>query len=494
MNNLTSRQRKLVYAGCIVFLLIPIVYLGAPTSEDVLPGTKTAVSGGLLAQMRVEHDLGESTLGEIDPSSAAMNLVLLGLRGPAAGILHLQALEYQEKKNWGKLKTTVDSIIKLQPHYVEIWKFQGWNLAFNVSREWDKVADRFYWVKEGIKFLQLGTTRNQTTTILFHNVGDFMGRKFGNSDEKKFFRRFFVDDPDDERFPDGSSDPVLNPQGKDNYLVAKDWFDISNDKDANGYPVKGMTHVFFRQAPSRALFDHVAAMQDDYAAAMKEKSEAPDRRGLSEDDRQAREADDRRSWEQQNRSGWDDAYAEWTDVYGNDIFLGLNDVRYKLNCSADELTALAKENGVTLPVQRKVWEQNVKMVNYRFWQNLADCERDPLTVSAHRAIADGKVAYSRGEISDAEDRQGVLQPSPAELRFADGLNKMAQLLAKYPTLAYHDAYIDEILLAVHYWKTVQQYNNKPTPANYPLQQFEMIHANRQPDIERDFMLENRGSY
>ena len=143
MNELSSRQRKLVYAGCILFLLVPIVYLGAPTSDDVVPGSKTQVSGGLLARMRVEHDLGESTLGEIDPSSAAMNLVLLGLRGPAAGVLHLQALEYQEKKDWAKLKATVESIIRLQPHYVEIWKFQGWNLSFNVSREWDRVADRF---------------------------------------------------------------------------------------------------------------------------------------------------------------------------------------------------------------------------------------------------------------------------------------------------------------------------------------------------------------
>ena len=180
MNDLTSRQRKLVYAGCILVLLIPIVWLGAPTSEDVIPGSRASVSGGVLAQMRVKYDLGESTLGEIDPSSAAMNLVLLGLRGPAAGVLHLQALDYQEKKDWAKLKTTVDSIIKLQPHYVEIWKFQGWNLAFNVSREWDQVADRFYWVKEGLKFLQLGTNRNQTSTFLYHNVGDFTGRKIGN--------------------------------------------------------------------------------------------------------------------------------------------------------------------------------------------------------------------------------------------------------------------------------------------------------------------------
>jgi hypothetical protein len=134
------------------------------------------------------------------------------------------------------------------------------------------------------------------------------------------------------------------------------------------------------------------------------------------------------------------------------------------------------------------------MVNYRFWQNLADCERDSLAVAAHRAIADGKVAYSRGEISDAEDRQGTLQPSPAELRFADGLNKMAQLLAKYPTLSFHDAYIDEILLAAHYWKTVQQYNNKQPPEDFPLKQFVIMHAARQPDIERDFMLENRSSF
>jgi len=494
MNDLTSRQRKLVYAGCIVILLIPIVYLGAPTSEDVLPGTRMAVSGGLLAQMRVEHDLGESTLGEIDPSSAAMNLVLLGLRGPAAGILHLQALEYQEKKNWGKLKTTVDSIIKLQPHYVEIWRFQGWNLAFNVSREWDKVADRFYWVKEGIKFLQLGTSRNKTTTILFHNVGDFMGRKFGNSDEKKFFRKFFIDDPDDERFPDGSSDPELNPDGKDNYLVAHDWFVESNRMDANGYPVKGMTHVFFRQAPSRALFDHVAARQNEYAADMKEMAESEDRRGLSDEDRRALEDEDRRIWEEQNKSSWDLAYDEWTDVYGNDIFLGLNAVKYKLNCSAEELAALAKENGVTLETQRHVWEQNVKMVNYRFWQNLADCERDELTVSAHRAIADGKVAYSRGEISDAEDKDGNLQPSQAELRFVDGLNKMAEVLQKYPTLAQHDAYIDDILLAAHYWRTIRQYNDKQPPADFPLLQFVMMHSSRQSEIEKTFMRENRSSY
>ena len=462
MNNLTSRQRKLVYAGCILLLLIPIVYLGAPTSEDVLPGTRNAVSGGRLAQMRVQYDLGESTLGEIDPSSAAMNLVLLGLRGPAAGVLHLKALDYQEKKDWAKLKTTVDSIIKLQPHYVEIWKFQGWNLAFNVSREWDRVADRFYWVKEGIKFLQLGTNRNQTATFLYHNVGDFMGRKFGNSDEKKYFRKFFVDDPDDERFGEGA-DPVINPEGKDNYLVAHDWFVDTNEKDTV-YRIDGMTHVFARQGPARSFFDYAAAIQADGVFG------------------------------EANRTAWDNAYSEWTQVYGNDIFLGLNDVRYKLNCSTEELESLAKENGVTLDVQKHVWEQNVKMVNYRFWQNFADCERDPLTVAAHTAIHDGKLAYAQGEISNSEDKDGSLLPSKAEILFTDGMKKLQQVFEKYPLMKEHDSYIEEAMLAGYYLEKVNQYNGKQMPDNFPLKDLIIQNMGRQTEIERQFRRENRPEF
>ena len=120
-----------------------------------------------------------------------MNLVLLGLRGPAASVLHLKAIEYQERKQWAKLRTTVDSIILLQPHYVQIWKFQGWNLAYNVSREWDKVDDRFYWVKEGIKFLQRGTERNNTIPILEHNVGEVIDKKMGGLGRKEILPRIF---------------------------------------------------------------------------------------------------------------------------------------------------------------------------------------------------------------------------------------------------------------------------------------------------------------
>lgn len=458
MNKLSSQQRKIVYSIGIVFLLIPIYYLGAPTATDVEPGSRAQVDGGKLAQMRVYHDLGESSLGQIDPSSAAMNLVLLGLRGPAAGVLNLQALEYQKKKDWAKLKTTVDSILKLQPHYIEIWKFQGWNLAFNVSREWDKVADRFYWVKEGLKFLQTGTTRNATAAILFHQVGEFTGSKIGNSDEKVFFRKFFVSDPDTEQFGEGKSDPEINPEGKDNYLVAHDWFVIANEKDRD-FVLKGKTRVFARQGPARALFDYARARQRD---------------GF---------------FGEENRADWDRAYEEWTTVYGKEEFLGLHDIKYILNSTEDDLIQMAEENNTQLEVQRRTWASNVDMTNYNFWKNLADCERDPLMVEAHQKIFQGKVDYREGRIYDDLDENDKPIPSSAERNFMEGMTKLAEVFEKYPEMAVHDLYVEEGLLALYYWNKLHQVNGKE-PGPTAMDELSAIYQDMAMDIERQFRIEN----
>ncbi|MCP4173756.1 MAG: hypothetical protein GY758_23630, partial [Fuerstiella sp.] len=94
----------------------------------------------------------------------------------------------------------------------------------------------------------------------------------------------------------------------------------------------------------------------------------------------------------------------------------------------------------------------------------------------------------------SEDKDGKLQPSHAEQRFIDGLNEMETVLEKHPSLAVHDTYIDEILLAAHYWKTIQQYNDRQPPESFPLMHFILRHASRQPDIERTFILENRSSF
>src|SRR5690606_3815701 len=107
--------------------------------------------------------------------------------------------ELRSQKNWSELERTAESIVLLQPHYWNVWDAQAWNLAYNVSAEFDDVRDRFFWVKQGAKFLQRGIDRNQKVPEMWHYLGEFVGRKIGYSDERDMFRKFFVNDPD-ERF------------------------------------------------------------------------------------------------------------------------------------------------------------------------------------------------------------------------------------------------------------------------------------------------------
>ena len=98
MNNMTTAQtHKLIYLSGIVFLLIPIIWLGLPSDGN-------AGSGGKLAQLRSKYELGESDLGDVDPSSAAMNLVLLGMRGVAVNLLWIDLDKQKDMKRWLKCR------------------------------------------------------------------------------------------------------------------------------------------------------------------------------------------------------------------------------------------------------------------------------------------------------------------------------------------------------------------------------------------------------
>ena len=185
MNNLSSGQRKLVYMGGILLLMVVVILLGQPSSGAPL-------SGGVVSDLREEYSLGEATLGKVDPASSTMNLVLLGFRGIAASILWSDAEHYRMTKNWSQLQQSADSITLLQPHFKKVWEYQAWNLGFNVSSECDAVEDRFFWVKQGAKYLIRGTERNTQFPELDFECGRFFGQKIGRADEKEQFRKFFV--------------------------------------------------------------------------------------------------------------------------------------------------------------------------------------------------------------------------------------------------------------------------------------------------------------
>ena len=166
-------------------------------------------------------DLGEATLGKVDTGSFMLKLALLGgARGVAANVLWTRAIELQRIQEWDRMKTTVDLITKLQPHFLAVWTYQAWNLAYNVSVEWDSPEDKYDWIKQGINFVRDGVSKNQKSPDLQWDTAWTYYHKLGFADEAIILRRLFRDDLD-EKF---KTNPIDKSVQNDNFQVGGGWF------------------------------------------------------------------------------------------------------------------------------------------------------------------------------------------------------------------------------------------------------------------------------
>lgn len=254
MSDRRTFVRKIIYLGVIVALLVVLSWLSPPATRDV-QGTGGS-RGGKLAQLRAEYGLSQASLGEIDPTSEAIKLATLGMRGVAANILWNKAQHYQKVRNWTALSATLEQIIKLQPNFVSVWRFQGWNLAYNVSADWDDYRDRYYWVKRGINFIREGTRYNENEPILMWDNGWFIAQKIGRADERREFRQLFREDDEFH-----GSRPVSQ---RDNWLVGKESFrEAERIHDRMGVPIKGMTPLLFRSDAPKCQINYAMGLEED---------------------------------------------------------------------------------------------------------------------------------------------------------------------------------------------------------------------------------------
>ncbi len=446
MNTLTSQQRKLVYLGGILLLLVPIIMLGLPADSKN--------PGGTLAQLRTKYELGESDLGDVDPSSAAMNLVLLGMRGVAVNLLYSEFEKQKNMKQWAEMQATTESIVKLQPHFEKVWDVNGHNLAYNTSAEWDAVRDRYFWVKEGGKFYMRGVRRNRKSTHLQYFVANVYQKKIGVADESKFYRDYFLHDPD-PKFK-GGHDPDFNPTIEDNYLVAKaEYVKACQIEDAGHRMQHILDKSLFRSMPARCQFDFAQSLQKDG------------------------------KFGEVTREAWAKALSDWTKEYGQvvlniplgplgtdvtfDIRLGMtiDDIKREV-ASPDDVVRVAK-----------VVEQYRKMVNYYYWTTRGLCESDPRTSEAHRKLYEANQSYSRQDLDKAE-----------AAAFA-GLSKFQEILLEpeFSELKNEESLMEECMLGITVWKHIHKLGDKPLPSNYPLKSLELeLQGNQQlqQTVQRDF--------
>lgn len=249
MSGRSSFYRKVVYGVLVAVLLFPLSMLSAPATLDS--------TGGVLARLRSENGLSQAGLGAVDPASETIKLATLGLRGLAVQFLWDRANHYKKVEDWTNLAASLEQLAKLQPNFVTFWKYQSWNLSYNVSVEFDDYHDRYYWVRRGIQFLEEGLGYNRDNPVLQWEHGWVLGQKIGRADEKTQYRRLFK--ADDEYHPVDRP-----PADRDNWLVSKKAYLASvRSVDERGKSLgKKSPAIFYSSAP-KSQMNYAEAIGDE---------------------------------------------------------------------------------------------------------------------------------------------------------------------------------------------------------------------------------------
>ena len=145
----------------------------------------SGLHGPLLEARRV-YDLDHGEPLENAPPLIVFSTVALGgFSGVLADILWMRAAQLQQEGQYFELVQLADWITKLQPRFPEGWVYHAWNLTYNISAMFDRPADRWRWVRQGLEMLRDGGIRyNPRHARLYWELGWFFQHKLGSDTDR----------------------------------------------------------------------------------------------------------------------------------------------------------------------------------------------------------------------------------------------------------------------------------------------------------------------
>jgi hypothetical protein len=116
------------------------------------------------------------------PVLAFTTVALGGFRGLISNALWIRASDLQDEDKFFEMAQLADWITKLEPHYVQVWLVQAWNMAYNISVKFKDFPDRWRWVKKGIELLRDdGLRYNPNETLIYRELAWFFQHKMGQN-------------------------------------------------------------------------------------------------------------------------------------------------------------------------------------------------------------------------------------------------------------------------------------------------------------------------
>jgi len=131
-------------------------------------------------QQRVDLQIVHVTRYGDAPKYALLAASLGTFRGIAADFLWYRAEKLKSEGKLFEANTTAGWITTLQPRFGQVWVFQSWNMAYNISVLTHTPEERWDWVNKGIKLLRdEGIVYNPNNIAIYRQLGWTFFHKIG---------------------------------------------------------------------------------------------------------------------------------------------------------------------------------------------------------------------------------------------------------------------------------------------------------------------------
>src|SRR5882724_11304137 len=123
------------------------------------------------------------------PVLAFTTVALGGFRGLISNALWMRASDLQDEDKFFEMAQLANWITVLEPHFVQVWLVQAWNMAYNISVKFKDFPDRWRWVQRGISLLRDdGLRYNPNETLIYRELAWFFQHKMGaNLDDANMY-------------------------------------------------------------------------------------------------------------------------------------------------------------------------------------------------------------------------------------------------------------------------------------------------------------------
>ncbi len=177
-------------------------------------------SGQMQKSLNRDRDaLGLTHMAVLDnapPVLAFTTVALGGFRGLISNLLWIRANDLQQDDKFFEAAQLADWITKLEPTFTQVWLFQAWNMAYNISVKFKDFPDRWRWVERGIELLRDdGLRYNPNSILIYRELGWFFQHKMGQNldDANMYYKSQWASEMRNFFGPNGTNfDRLLQPQ------------------------------------------------------------------------------------------------------------------------------------------------------------------------------------------------------------------------------------------------------------------------------------------